>query len=230
MSKGIRLSEGFVLAMFPVLGIAVVAFHQLGRQMFYGVPLELFELDTAKIILSAAPFALYGFASLYSVTMLYNSVAPPQTQRALVHLLLAGFVTAPFWIGSIRIGSPFSWSTVAFVGFFAFFTLGTEHFWRRLTAKGRPAFAHRVQAVAGISLAAGVLVLGAAFAHGAIVARDQPSRTFIEGTNQIVVFKSGDIFVTKTYDPRARIVVPGSTVLVPITERTILVTRKAPIE
>ncbi len=230
MAKGIRLSEGLLLAMFPVLGVAVVAFHQLGRHMFYGVPLELFELDTAKIILSAAPFGLYSLASLFSVSILYNGAVRPSTKGLLSHLLLATFVTAPFWAGSVGIRREPSWPTIAFIAFFALSTWGTEHFWRKLTAKSRTDVGSRIEATAGIALAAGVLILGAASVHGSILAKDQVRRTFISGTNLIVVLKSGDLLVTTAYDPETRTLVADSTTLVPISGNTVLVTRKAPVD
>lgn len=229
MDKGFRLSEGFVLALFPLFGIAVIAFHQLGRHFFYGIPLEFFELDTAKVILSAAPFTLYGLAIVYSVALLYDSTPAPSSKwRPLGHLFLAGFVTVPFWIGSLGVGAEFSWPTIALIAFFAACTWAAEHFWKKLVNKGPKA--RRVEALAGISLAIGALVLIGAFTHGAILARDQASRTFIGGTNQIVVLRSGDLLITKTYEPSSRSLVADRTALVLVSDVTMLESRKAPID
>lgn len=231
MNRGLQLSEGYLLALLPLVGIAIVAVHQMGQYQFYGVPLELLELDTVKIILSGMTLSLYGAAGIYAVTLVYDKVAPPGALRIFNHLAIAAFITMPFWIGGMDFKAPLSWPTIIFVVFCASVTTFAERQLRRIKrADSQLPSTQQIGPVAALVFWVGLLILVATWVHGGIWARDRPERTFIEGTDQIVVGRAGDALIVKEYDPAKRSIDTNRTALVKGDKTIVLVTRGAPVQ
>jgi hypothetical protein len=133
MSDSKVISEGYLLAALPLGGIAIVAINQMGKYLYFGVPLEFLEIDTVKILVSGLSLALYSAAAIASLAMLYNKeTIPDGPKRFLHHLLIATFISLPFWIDGIGLKSSISWPTVFFIVFCAIVTASAEHHLKKL--------------------------------------------------------------------------------------------------
>ncbi|HVI60513.1 MAG TPA: hypothetical protein VM619_16785 [Luteimonas sp.] len=226
------IKEAYLLALLPLIGIAIVAVHQMGRYQFYGVPLEYLEIDTVKIILSGLSLALYAAASIYAITALMSEQnLPSWPSRFIAHLFIAAFLTMPYWVGNLSIKNSISWPTLLFIGFCACVTATAEYKIRRLNHSDKPVSrTELINTAAGVGFWVILLVLLATFTHGALTAKDQTKRTFIEGTNLMIVARSGDVLITKKYDPTRQSFDKDRTVLVVLDKSTTLVTREAPLK
>ncbi len=231
MSETPRIPESFLLALLPLMGIAIVAIHQMGQYQFFGVPLEYLEIDTVKIILSGLSLSLYSTAGIYALALLYNKESiPTGPKRFLHHLFIASFIAMPFWISNFSFKSSISWPTVIFVLFCSVVTASAEFHFRRLRDAADPLSRLQViESIAGIAFFVTLLILIATYVHGGIVAKDQKQRTFISGTNRILIARSGDILITKEYDPATQSIDKTKTILVVVESTTTLVTQHAPI-
>lgn len=231
MTENYKVNEGYLLALLPVLGMAVIAVHQMGKYIYFGVPLEFLEIDTVKILLSGLSLALYSAAALYALFLLYHRDSiPGGPRRFLHHLFIATFISMPFWVKGVGLDSTISWPTVLFICFCAAVTASAEHRLKRLKDQGeKMSRLQKIESYVGTSFWVALLILSAVFAHGSITAKDQISRTFISGSDRFVVARSGDVLISKQYDPTTKSFVRDRTILVTMGDEIELVVRAAPI-
>ena len=229
MSDNRVISEGYLLAALPLGGIAIVAINQMGKYMYFGVPLEFLEIDTVKILVSGLSLALYSAAAIASLAMLYNKESIPDgPKRFLHHIIIATFISLPFWIEGVGLKSSISWATVAFITFCAVITASAEHHLKKLSKEGdRLTRLQKIESVSGTFFWVSLLILAAVFAHGANTAAQVEKRLFIDGTNYFVVARAGELLVTKEYFPSDHAFDKERTIVISITDRIVLTERKA---
>lgn len=232
MSRMLVLKEAYLLAALPLVGITLVACHQMGAYGFYGVPIEFLELDTMKVILSGLSLALYGAAATYAITSIFHEdPAPTKSRRLIGHVLAASLLTVPFWSKNISVHNGISWPTLLFIAFCATVTFCADHYLRKFSNNDdKPTLENSLGTICGVGFWVILLVLTATFLMGYLTARDAVSRMFIENTNLIVVARIGDTLVAKEYNTKTATINKGETTLFVVDKTTTLVKRNAAIK
>lgn len=224
--------EPYLLAFLPLLGIALVVIHQMGRYSFYSVSFEFLEIDTVKILISALSLGLFGTAAIYSLSLLYDSdYAKTPATHYLSHLAAAAFLTAPFWADTLNLKSSLSIPTITFITFASVVTFFIEkHIRKSGAASPELSVIAQMAAHAGILFWGTLLVTLATFAHGYLKEDDLDKRVFVEGTNYLFVGRVSGQLVLKEYEPASKKFIDGRTILMQPGVTTVLVERKAEIE
>jgi hypothetical protein len=213
------------VALIPVLGTGLVLINQVGRFLFYGIPLELLELDAYKVLVSGVSMLLIGLALVYTGATLHSLAGTRWWERLAFNLGFAVILTASFWAKDLHWGWSVSWATVVFVGFVGGVFYAVERWLRRHA----PSSAQ--ERIAGWALVASLscgLLLVAALAFGVVAERDRTLFSFISHTNDAVVAKSGDLLIVKTYDSDRHEFDHEQTKLVTIDGQVILESRTVP--
>lgn len=201
------------VALIPILGTGLVLTDQLGRFLYYGIPMELLEIDAYKVLISSFSMIVIGCALIYAGARFYDPVGQRAAERLVFHLGFASVLTSPFWIPDLHFGARISVPTVAFVLFTAGVFFATER-WLRQHRKlnGR----ERLSGAGLIGCLLTILIFLATLVHGYLGERDRTSFTFIAGSNDAFVGRTGDILILKGYDPSTRCFVRTQTKLITI--------------
>lgn len=223
--------EPYLLAFLPLLGIALVVVHQMGRYSFYSVPFDFLEIDTVKILISALSLGLFGTAAIYSLSLLYDAdYAKTPATHYLSHLAAAAFLTTPFWADTLSLKSSLSIPTIAFILFASAVTFFIgKHIRKSGAASSGLSVLARMAAHAGVLFWGTLLVTLATFAHGYLKEGDLSKRIFVEGTNYLFVGRVSGQLVLKVYEPESKRFVSGRTILMQPGVTTVLVERQAEI-
>lgn len=203
--------EATLLAAGPALAILVAYLYQFGSYGALGVPFELIELSTPKIIVSI--IALTFFFWFYAVVWMENGVQlKPKTWQGLVgwHLLLNFFMSAMFWF---RPYASLSGNLVAMVAFTGLLTSAT--LW------GRWIFAKRKLTGRSVSLLTRstffgyctILVFLVSTASGMNSEYKQTSRLIVKGTSLAFIGSYAGQYILIPFDPKTLTLKDGSVTL-----------------
>ena len=229
--KSVAKYEPLLLAALPLLGVALVVLHQLGRYTFYSVPFEFVEIDTVKTLLSTLAIVLFSLAATYSLSVFFDG---KESNHPVAHFL-AHLGTWSFlnWLEDFDVSAPISYGTVAFVIFASAVTFYTDRHVRRSIAKKEQSNRTLLATIgtnAGVLFWLVILVIVATTLHGFASEKDHKVRTFIEGTNYLLVGRSEGQLILKRYDPAAKKIMRGTTILKEPEGTIVLVERFADID
>lgn len=231
--KSFTRFEPLLLAALPLLGVALVVLHQMGRYTFYSVPFEFVEIGTVKTLLSALAIVPFCLAATYSLSLFFDGKESNHpVAHFLAHLGAWLFLSSMYWLEDFDFSAPISYSTVAFVLLASAITFYTDRHIRKSIAKQEPANRTWIEIIgtnAGVLFWLVMLVIVATVLHGALSERDHKVRTFIEGTNYLLVGRSEGQLILKEYDPTTQKLVRGTTILKEPAGTIVLVERLAEI-
>jgi hypothetical protein len=166
-----------------------------------------------------------GSALLYAGASYYDSTGQKPAVRLAFHLGFAVVLTLPFWVSGVQLGAPISVPTVAFVLLTGVVLFSTERWVRQhRTLHGR----ERLSGLGLICCLLTILVFLATLTHGYLGERDRRSFTFVAGSNDALVGRTGELLILKSYDPHTRCFVRTRTKLVAIESALTMEQRSIP--
>jgi len=220
-----KFDLAIAVALIPILGTGLVLMDQLGRFLFYGIPAELLEIDAYKVLVSSLSMIVVGCALLYAGASFYDPAGQKPAVRLVFHLGFAAALTSPFWARDVQFGARVSIPTVAFVLFTGGVFFSTERWLRQhRTLRGR----ERLSGLGLICCLLTILVFLATLTHGYLGERDRTSFTFVAGSNDAFVGRTGELLILKGYDPRTRCFVRARTKLVTVESALTMEQRSVP--
>lgn len=220
-----KFDLAIAVALIPILGTGLVLMDQLGRFFFYGIPAELLELDAYKILISSLSMIIVGCALLYAGASFYEPAGQKPAVRLIFLLGFAAVLTSPFWLRDIRFRAPISIPTVAFVLFTGGVLFCTERWLRQhRTLFGR----ERLSGLGLICCLLTILIFLATLTHGYLTERNRTSFTFVTGSNDAFIARTGELLILKGYDPHTRCFVRTRTKLIAIESALTLEQRSIP--
>ena len=190
--------EGTLIALVPAVAVLIAYLYQVGSYFYLGVPFELVELSTPKIIVSI--IATVFFFWFYGVVWAENFSGPqPKKWYELVawHLFINIIMTAVFWFRPR--GDLFSNLATLFFCL-VFFTAGTLWLQKLIRPPGteKPTL---LGWSAFVAYAAAV-VLFVSVASGFNSEAKQTSRLVVKGSSLIFVGTYNGQYILKEFDPR----------------------------
>ena len=225
-----KISEGYVLAVVPVVGIAAITTYRMGYYLFFDVPLKFLEISTANTVLTGISFGVYVFVGMQSFALLYDYKEELSGfKRYVQHILAASYLTFPTWAGDIGFNSEISWPTIAFIVFCAFVTNSFENLYSEAMNKKVSSFWQWVGSMSLASFLIFWLLIFALAGLGMSNAKNEKSRDFISGTNYFIVGSYGDSLIAKEYFAKSKTFNKEKTLIVPLSEKIIIEERSAPI-
>lgn len=227
---GKKISEGYVLAVVPVVGIAAITIYRMGYYLFFHVPLKLLEISTANTVLTGVSFGVYVFVGMQAFALLYDlDEKSIGVKRYFQHVLAAIYLTFPTWASDMGLDSKISWPTVAFVLFCAFVTNAFENFYSEATGGNVSSLWQRLGLMSLASFLIFWLLIFALAGLGMSNAKNEKSRDFISGTNYFIIGSYGGSLIAKEYFPKRKNFNREKTLIFPLSEKIVLEERSAPI-
>ncbi len=135
------ITEGFILALIPVLGYFFAFQYESGYASYFKYPKELIVIGLPQIVI--ATITLWTGALMIFMFIEWITMMIPKTQRALSDSVIKFLPLAGFFIGYI---STYGWSR-AWPYFIAFFLIGIPEFILPLvTQKDKKTYSEKIEA------------------------------------------------------------------------------------
>lgn len=227
MEGYIKRNEAYLLLLAPLAGLALVFAFQSGRYGFYGVPFLLVQMDTLKLVLSALPLTIFLLAALSATGSVWGG---QRTSKwiFLECLALSAFLTSPFWLGRARL--DFAWisalslylvlsSAMMCAVIRLYKNFGSSKF------QGKDALG-KVSSISTVAFFALAFVLTSTYAYGYFQESDSKYRTYLLGTNYVVVDLGGDTIIVRAFDPELGKPTGSSVRIMKVSERGIEIERR----
>lgn len=203
-------------------------FDQVGRYLYYDIPLEFLEIDAYKLITSSLTLLFAVTSTAYFTTTILGDEGPPKdfAGRVVFHGILGAAVTVPLWLPTLDWKHDVSWPMVVLVGLAGVPTwLASKALGRRRRGIG---LSERVAgwAIASFAVLVGVCML--TVGHGYKAEESRTQFAFLEKTQRAVVGRMGDLLIAKEYDPASKGFRQGRVILINVEDTAVLDVRELP--
>lgn len=221
--KWISTFEGTLIALVPATAVLIAYLYQVGCYMYLGIPFELVELSTPKIIISiiATVFFFWFFGVVWVES--FSGPQPKKWYGVLIwHLFVNTILTAVFWF---RPRTNLSSNLVTLAFCLTFFTAGTLwlHHLIRSRAAGKPGSILWYSLFASYAI---LVVFFASVASGANSEAKQTSRLVVKGSSRVFIGTYNGQYILKEFDPKTNVFTREGAILTPPDSSIVLERRK----